>query len=90
MAFDDMTIANEIARQCQTRGEGKTICPSEVARALAPDEEEWRALMPDIRRIAGQMAEQGIIQITKKGQAIDRREISGPIRLGLPGGTRSQ
>lgn len=42
-------IAEEIIRRAMDRGVGKTICPSEVARALADD---WRALMPEVRSVA--------------------------------------
>jgi hypothetical protein len=31
-------IARTIRRLLRARGAGKTICPSEVARALAPDD----------------------------------------------------
>ena len=63
------------------RGPGKTICPSEVARALAPD---WRALMPEVRKVAQDLAGQGRVTVTQKGQTVDALTARGPIRLGLP------
>lgn len=75
----------EIIRQCRARGVGKTVCPSEIARALVGDEAAWRALMPDLRRVAVSMARDGAIEITQKGQIIDPSALKGPIRLGLPG-----
>lgn len=76
--MDDATIRAEILAQCQARGAKSSICPSEVARALAPD---WRALMPDIRRVAADLAEAGEIVVTQKGRTIDAHSARGPIRL---------
>lgn len=73
-------IAAEIARQVSTRGAGKTICPSEVARALADD---WRTLMPHVREVAGEMAARGEIVVTQKGRVVDIGSARGPIRLGV-------
>ena len=81
MKPSEADIASEIAHQVARRGAGKTICPSEVARSLAG---EWRDLMPDVRRVAGQMAARGEITVTQKGVAVDPERARGPIRLGLP------
>ncbi|WP_370400793.1 DUF3253 domain-containing protein [Sulfitobacter sp. JB4-11] len=72
-------IAAEIARQVAERGAGKTICPSEVARAFGDD---WRLLMADVRRVAAQMAARGEIVVTQKGIVVDVETARGPIRLG--------
>ncbi len=64
------------------RGEGRTICPSEAARALADD---WRPLMDDVRATAFAMTDDGEIEVTQKGEVIDGRSARGPIRLRLPG-----
>lgn len=71
----------EIVRQVMMRGAGKTICPSEVARAVA---EDWRAVMPAVRTAAGRLAAQGLIDVTQKGQVVDIASARGPVRLGLP------
>lgn len=72
-------IEAEIARRVAARGVGKTICPSEVARAL---EEDWRPLMPEVRAVATAMAARGEIVVTQKGRAVDGLMAKGPIRLG--------
>lgn len=74
------TLEAEIRRQVTERGAGKTICPSEVARALAGD---WRAVMPQVRAVAAEMAARGEIAFTQKGVAVDAVEARGPIRSGL-------
>ena len=59
-------IAAEILRQCATRAPDRTICPSEVARALWPD--DWRTRMAQVRETGLQLALQGQIQITQRGE----------------------
>ncbi|WP_308916445.1 DUF3253 domain-containing protein [Jannaschia sp. LMIT008] len=54
---------------------GRTFCPSEAARRLAPD--EWRPLMDDVRRVA---AAEGL-RATQGGAVVDVRTARGPIRL---------
>lgn len=77
-------IAACIVALCRARGMGKTICPSEVTRRLAPDGAEWRALMPAVRAAAAVLARDGRVAILQKGVAVDPGAARGPIRLGLP------
>ena len=64
------------------RDAGKTICPSEVARALDP--EGWRRLMPKVRAEAVGMARQGRLVITRHGKPVDPNAFKGVYRLRLP------
>lgn len=59
------------------RGREKSVCPSEVAKALAPD---WRPLMPQVREVAAGMPE---IIATQGEVEVDPRTAPGPIRLRL-------
>ena len=77
----DESIRNAILVAVTQRGPGKTICPSEVARALGSD---WRMLMPDVRRVASTLASDGKIKVTQKGAEVDALAAKGPIRLSLP------
>lgn len=61
-----------------------SICPSEVARALAPDDAAWRALMPEIRAAAARLADLGRIRVTQRGRPVCARSARGPIRLSRP------
>ncbi|MEO0668925.1 MAG: DUF3253 domain-containing protein [Pseudomonadota bacterium] len=78
---DPDTIRTAILSAVHTRGPDKTLCPSEVTRALSDD---WRALMPQVRAVAATLADAGHIVTTQKGRPIDARTARGPIRLGLP------
>jgi deoxyribodipyrimidine photolyase-related protein len=81
---DSSEIADTIIRLCTERGSGKTICPSEVARAMANDGDAWRDLMSDVRRVAGRLADLGRIRVTRRGKGVDAVSARGPIRLSLP------
>ncbi|MEM6761562.1 MAG: DUF3253 domain-containing protein [Pseudomonadota bacterium] len=75
------TIRKEILRQVERRAP-RTICPSEVARALAAEETEWRALMPAVRAEAATLCAEGAIRATQRGAVVDPVDAKGPIRLG--------
>ena len=68
---------------CGERGAAKSVCPSDVARALAESDDAWRALMPEIRRVAGRLAAQGRIVVTQRGTVVDAESARGAIRLSI-------
>jgi len=88
-------LTAHLLRLLQTRTYPKTICPSEVARAVTSDEvaamdvDSWRELMPVIRELvwelkAGEMRELEVLQggvVVDQGVALE--DIKGPIRLRL-------
>lgn len=82
-AVDSDDIADTIVRLCTELGQGKTLCPSEVARALVDNDDQWRDLMPDVRRVAGTLAAQGRIRVSQAGKLVDAASARGPIRLSL-------
>ena len=70
------------------RGPDKTICPSDAARAVGGD--AWRELMDDAREIARDLARNGDVEITQKGQVLDPyAPWRGPIRIRATRGTRA-
>jgi hypothetical protein len=64
------------------RDEGRTICPSEAARALGGDD-AFRPLMPLVRDAAAHLVRRGELQVTQSGNFVDPSEARGPIRLRL-------
>ena len=67
-------------------GAGKSISPSDAARALVgSDEQQWSRLMKPLRSIAVEMAKAGEIEIRRKGKAVDPDNFRGVYRLALPG-----
>jgi hypothetical protein len=83
MTLPASRIADEIMRQVEQRGVGKSICPSEVARALMPAAEgAWQSLMVPVRRAAVALALEGRIDILRKGKPAQGPDaIKGVIRL---------
>jgi hypothetical protein len=59
-----------------------SICPSEAARAVDP--EEWRELMPAARAAAGRLAAAGEVQVTRHGEVVDVATARGPVRVRRP------
>ena len=85
----DAEISRILFELLATRGGTSTLCPSEVARALAPDEPRWRALMPEVRRVVAGLASRGLVRVTSHGIEVDVLEVHGPVRVGLPPDTAS-
>lgn len=77
------TIRASILELLAARAAGRTICPSETARALGGDD-AFRPLMDPVREAAFAMADEGLLEVTQKGAVVDGRAARGPIRLRLP------
>lgn len=61
------------------RAGGATICPSEAAKAVEPD--DWRELMEPARSAARRLVAAGDVVITQKGAVVDPSTAKGPIRI---------
>ena len=83
MAVTEPEIEAELRRQLEARGPEKTICPSEVARALGKTEEEWRPLMQPVRDVAAKLADAGELEFSQRGKRISPRDFRGAVRLRL-------
>ncbi len=87
---DAAAIRAEILRQTSARGPGSSICPSEVARALAGgDDGPWRPLMGPVRRAAADLARAGRVEILRKGKPVPPEAMRGVIRLRAAAGSRA-
>ena len=86
MTVPDAAIEATILELLAARAPGATICPSDAARALAPgDEAAWRALMPQVRRVADALKARGLLRITAQGVELpSAQDANGPIRLARP------
>lgn len=71
-----------ITRALDARARDSSICPSDVARAVAPD--EWRPLMEPVRRAARRLVAAGEVEITQGGHVVDPSTAKGPIRIRRP------
>jgi hypothetical protein len=75
----DQSLEAAILDLLKRRGVGKTICPSEVARQVAPD--GWESLMERTREAARRLVAAGEIVITQQGKVVDPSNAKGAIRL---------
>lgn len=81
-------IATAMLELATERGTPKTICPSEVARALGgPHPDGWGPLMPAVRRVAVDLMKAGQVVVVRKGRPVDPDDFRGVyrIRLAEPG-----
>src|SRR3954447_8816898 len=86
-------LTTHLERVLQSRSYPKTICPSEVARALTASElsqgslSSWRDAMSEIRRIIAGKRLQGEVEVLQKGEVLEGdlgetlENVVGPIRV---------
>lgn len=60
-----------------SRAPNATVCPSEVARAIASD---WRGAMPEVHAAIDELVEAGQVRLSWKGKPLAKR--LGPYRIG--------
>ncbi|KAI4139460.1 MAG: hypothetical protein L6R39_006279 [Caloplaca ligustica] len=83
-------LRRHLSELLRSREYPKTICPSEVPRALSNAElgslgvSDWRGLMDPVRNILSAMQDNGEVEIMQKGEVVDPataiKDIRGPIR----------
>ncbi|MEV7799620.1 DUF3253 domain-containing protein [Microbacterium foliorum] len=74
----DERIAAALRALTRKRAES-SICPSDVARTVGG--ETWRPLMPDVRRVAAELADRDELVVTQKGEPVSISEARGPVRI---------
>lgn len=84
MPATDPKIEQAIFALLDRREASASICPSEVARALASDDVAWRALMPAVRQVAAALAAKGMLRVTRGAAEVDATSKGGPVRLRRP------
>ena len=87
------TLETHLLRKLQSRQYPKTICPSEIPRALSNSDlnamgvSDWRDLMPRVRDTLFDMRSEGQVEILQKGEVVAAattiEDIRGPIRARL-------
>jgi hypothetical protein len=77
----DESLEKAILTLLSSRARGASICPSEAARQVQPD--DWNELMEHARCAARRLHNAGTIVITQGGKRVDPSRAKGPIRLRL-------
>ena len=82
---EDRRLEEAVLYLLSQRAAGRTICPSEAARAVAAehDVEDWHDLMEPARRAARRLVADGRVEITQGGRVVDPSTAKGPIRVRL-------
>ncbi|MEM1182410.1 MAG: DUF2256 and DUF3253 domain-containing protein [Acidobacteriota bacterium] len=75
----DLELERTVIELLDQRARWATICPSEAARRVAPD--DWRPLMEAIRSAARRLVARGEVEITQRGRVVDPSTARGPIRI---------
>lgn len=86
-------VAETLLALVAERGAGKSICPSEAARAFAEPRRKkgdpgdlWRRYLPAVRQQALHLARQGRLDILHRGKRLDpHKPVKGVVRLTVPG-----
>jgi len=84
------SIEDVVLNLCAEKGPGKSIDPTEVARAFAASRGEddlgWRNWLSHVKPAAVGLARQGRLVIYRKGKPADPDDFRGVWRMGLPRG----
>ncbi|MCB0896195.1 MAG: DUF3253 domain-containing protein [Nocardioides sp.] len=84
MSDVDSRLEQTILDLLEQRRPGATICPSDAARAVEPD--DWRPLMDAARAAAARLASAGQVEVTQGGEVVDVTTARGPVRIRRAGG----
>ena len=69
----DDILVQTLTKLLDARSYSKTICPSEIARALTSDQlqlmevNNWRELMPRIRELCCALRDEGKVEVLQQG-----------------------
>jgi hypothetical protein len=75
-------LEDRILALLDARAPTSSICPSDVARDVAPD--DWRPLMQPVRDAAARLADTGEVVVTQGSEVVDVRTATGPVRIRRP------
>lgn len=81
LADMDAALRSTMTSMLDARGQKSSLCPSEVARAMWPDDERWREHMEDVRRVARRLVAERRAVILQKGRIVDPSTARGAIRI---------
>ena len=76
----DHQLQETILNLLSQRAKNATICPSEAARAIFP-EDQWREHLEQTRQAARRLVATGQLEILQKGHPVNPSTAKGPIRL---------
>ncbi len=75
----DEEVYETILQMCREAGLAGNVRPEDVARVLLPD--HWQTILKRVRLFSKKLAQNGRIQILRKGKPVDPNDFKGIIRL---------
>ena len=78
---EEERLRNAITGLLEKREVGKTICPSEASREVFGQGGNEREYMNRTRDVVRTMVEEGVVEVTQRGNVVDMDCAKGPIRL---------
>jgi Protein of unknown function (DUF3253) len=82
VVLSDTRLRAEILRSLEERAADSSSCPSEIARALAAQDSEWRSLMPRIRQVLTVLVSEQRVEVTRGSEVLAPDGFAGgPIRI---------
>ncbi|MBP0443954.1 DUF3253 domain-containing protein [Roseomonas sp. SSH11] len=79
---DRPALQAEILRQAEACPPGRSLSPSDIAKALYP--ENWQSILTPVRQAAVALQREGRLEVLRKGKPVPPAEVRGVIRLRLP------
>lgn len=78
---DDDAVRERVTATIRTllRHREGSICPSDVARVVGGA--QWRDCMETVRGVAFDLADSGVVAVTRAGVPVERGEGRGPVRI---------
>lgn len=75
----DADLEVETLRLLTGGGRSATVCPSEAARRVRPD--DWESIVERARAAARRLAAAGEVEIIQEGRRVDPSTAKGPFRV---------
>ncbi|HEY8300302.1 MAG TPA: DUF3253 domain-containing protein [Jatrophihabitans sp.] len=72
-------LAATIRTLLRHRASDRTICPSDVARAVGGS--SWRTRMDAARAVAAELHDAGVVRVRQRGEDVEPRTARGPVRI---------
>jgi hypothetical protein len=79
LTLEDRALEEAIVRLLRRRAGSSTVCPSEAARAVRPD--DWQAWMERTREAARRLAARSVVEFRQRGRRVDPSRARGALRL---------
>lgn len=80
---DEATTEQVLLRLSADAGPARSVSPMDAAQALV-EGPSWQRALPQVRRVAVRLAQEGRLLIYRKGKPVDPSDFRGVWRFGPP------